>query len=275
MTTKKPDIATGGVNSTEERLQVVEADFQSREQSRARCEHDLKLQQEERATLKTAIAAAETVIQDAESKIALNDQIIARAPSLVEAMRKHRKIDVAVDELKKEMAFVERQAQDIQNKWNATQSDRAAKEDMVRNKKMNLEQMNPDQNRGAFQSAQAEIRMLENGLTRGAVGFDRSQEDSKRFEARVYDMQMNMKQLIKDQREAEQDETTSRRLEMFETENQRLKMTANIKRSEVSKATEDLKKVERSVTKLEERLKREEIEVSALTREINQLKSEK
>jgi chromosome segregation ATPase len=275
MSKQQPKPLKGAVSTSEDQLQVLESEKRSHEEVRAKMERELKSQKSEQQILKKQIEIATSEISQTEAQMAANEQLIARAPSLTEALRKKRKVDVAVEELKKESEFIERQGQELENKWNIMQSDQAMKEDEIRNKKMILERMNPDDNRGAFQAAQSEIRMLESNLTRSQPLFRKAEEDAKRFQARIYDLQMQMKQLRANQRQAEQDETSSRRLEVFVSENARLKFNAEKKRSEMNKNAEDLKKIERSVKKLEERLKREDMDLSTIEAEINQIKHKK
>lgn len=247
-------------------LRDFEADLRNKQQIVERTVVQLKKQTAERDALNASIQSMQLEIGEMEKSLMEHEQVIARSPTITDALRKRRKIDASAEELKKEIAFVERQTQDFQNKFLAAQSDRAMKENVLSNKKMALEQMNPDQNRGVYQAAQAEIRMLESDLNRGGTTFDRSQEDSRRFEARLFDLQTKMKQLKLDQRKAEQDETIARRLEIYIAERDRIKHDMETKQETLNKSLEDLKKIDISVTKLEERLQREKDVVDAAKR---------
>lgn len=269
--TKNTTSRKGGDTGNGDELQLLLANKANREQAKEKTQKEIKQLAAQAEEIKKSEAQVQAEIAEAQKKIAQNEQILARSPQLQDATRHLRKITATMEELKKELEFVQRRAQDAENRWAASQSDRMMKENVMRNKKMMLDQMNPDQNRGAFQAAQAELRMLESDMNRGSSTFQRAEEDAKRFSARLFDLDTQMKQLKQQERVAEQDETTARRLESYVMENQKLQNLVLTKQLEVPKLQEDLKKNQRSAKKLEERLHKETLEIESLEREINQL----
>lgn len=260
--------------SRDEKLKQLEESIQTREQAKARIEHDLSLKRSEQQQLKQKMDAESSIVAQQKRRIQNNEQILGRALSIDEAIQRRKKIESTIEEMQKEARFVEQKSQEVQNKLYEVQNDRSTKENNLQNKRFYLSQINQELNPSGYQSATAEIRMLESELDREEPLLRRAQEDARRFDARLYDLQLQLKQFKHQLREAEQNETVARRLEGVVAENQRLNGEVRIKEREVEKMAEDLKKITKTVTTLEDRVKRADAELTQDVTARNRAKAE-
>ncbi len=272
-----PKNLSSDVSSTErqdsEDTSQLEEQIETRKQSKARYEHDLQLKEGERNRAKQELRKISDAIDQDERRIKNNEQLISRAPSIEDAIEKRKAMEKKIEEAEKEVGFVEQKQREFQNKYYIEQTDRSTKETQLSNKRFLMAQLDQERDKNTYQAAGAEIRMIESELARTEPAFRRMEEDIRRFDARLYDLQVQLKQLKHQLRQAEQDETVSRRLEGTVAENRRLSAELVQKRRDMQKLEEDLKNLDKTVTKLGDRVKREDIDLTQDTSRLNRAKT--
>ena len=247
---------------TDAQLASVEAQKNTTEQEIARVTHDLETLRSEKNVLQSSVASLKNDIVDFDRRIQRNDEILRAAPTLQRASEELAQIEIAIRALTKEQEFVQRKNDDIAMQLQQIHSSRSEKEAEIRQRDFTLSQMRKETNPARYDSVDAGKRVLVAELARSESEFRRFDEEVRKFQSRLYDIDTHMKRLIADQKLREQDVTVARRLEVIEGENQRMKRDVEKLRDDLREKETDLLKHQQNERRLEDRLRKAQADLT-------------